>query len=120
MRLLNVKTYLLEGFMSSKVPPYIILSHRWEQDEVLFADILSDQYEHKIGFTKTRYACTQALDNGLGFCGWTHVASTKYPVLSCPRLSIRCLGGTEMRQSVMRTFLMSNTQISIARSDGMR
>jgi len=53
--------------MGSDVPGYAILSHRWEQDEVLFADILSNRYEHKRGFTKIKYACTQALNDGLEF-----------------------------------------------------
>ena len=40
MRLLNIKTLKLEWFHSADVAPsYAILSHRWEDEEVLFEDV---------------------------------------------------------------------------------
>jgi hypothetical protein len=40
MRLLNIKTLKLESFHSAGVAPrYAILSHRWEDEEVLFKDL---------------------------------------------------------------------------------
>jgi Heterokaryon incompatibility protein (HET) len=40
MRLLNIKTLKLEWFHNAEVAPsYVILSHRWEDQEVLFEDV---------------------------------------------------------------------------------
>lgn len=40
MRLLNVETFKLESFDNNDViPPYLILSHRWGEDEILFQDL---------------------------------------------------------------------------------
>jgi len=40
MRLLNIKTLRLEWFHSADdAPSYVILSHRWEDEEVLFEDV---------------------------------------------------------------------------------
>jgi hypothetical protein len=40
MRLLNIKTLKLEWFHNAEVAPsYAILSHRWEDEEVLFEDV---------------------------------------------------------------------------------
>ncbi|KAI0157450.1 heterokaryon incompatibility protein-domain-containing protein [Xylariaceae sp. FL1272] len=39
MRLLNVDNFQLEEFFEPRVPPYVILSHTWDGDEVLFQDI---------------------------------------------------------------------------------
>lgn len=47
MRLLNIETLRLESYENAdKAPPYAILSHAWEQEEVLFND-LQDQPHHK-------------------------------------------------------------------------
>jgi hypothetical protein len=40
MRLLNVETFKLESYDKTwKTPPYLILSHRWGEDEVLYEDL---------------------------------------------------------------------------------
>ena len=40
MRLLNVESFKLESYDNEKViPPYLILSHRWGGDEILFWDL---------------------------------------------------------------------------------
>lgn len=46
MRLLNTTTYKLEDFYSSP-PPYAILSHRWEEHEVTFADLAGPILENE-------------------------------------------------------------------------
>lgn len=49
MRLLNTKTLLLETFTegtggsSTLFPPFAILSHTWEDEEVTFQDLQGDQ-----------------------------------------------------------------------------
>lgn len=65
MRLLNTITLRLEEF-HSPIPPYAILSHCWETDEVTFEDIsyTLDQdasITRKAGWQKIRGSCRQAL-----------------------------------------------------------
>lgn len=68
MRLLNCSTFQLETFVDSTIPPYAILSHRWQDGEVLFEDIASGQASEKFGFKKIEETCRQASRNG-----FTHV-----------------------------------------------
>ncbi|KAK4142191.1 uncharacterized protein C8A04DRAFT_30148 [Dichotomopilus funicola] len=61
MRLLDVRTFELCEFVG-KPPPYAILSHTWEDDEVTFQDIANlDLARKKKGFTKIQLCCEQAL-----------------------------------------------------------
>lgn len=47
-------------------PRYAILSHRWREEEVLFADMNGDQIaaEAKVGYQKLEACCRVALGNG--------------------------------------------------------
>jgi hypothetical protein len=67
MRLLDTTTYVLSEFQG-EIPVYAILSHVWEQEEVIFGDIamLSKATKMK-GFTKIRGACKAALKDGLKY-----------------------------------------------------
>jgi hypothetical protein len=67
MRLLNVKTVLLEEFLDGKIPHYAILSHTWGEDEVSFQDIQQSDVHKKQGYTKIQKACDQALKDGLEY-----------------------------------------------------
>jgi hypothetical protein len=72
MRLLNTKSLLLESFDGRPVPPYAILSHTWEGDEVRFEDVFSGQSTQamptdKQGYTKIKYSCDQAQRDGLEY-----------------------------------------------------
>src|SRR5579859_4487054 len=67
MRLLNVKTYRLSQFFEPQIPAYAILSHRWEQDEVTFADVQRGHRRRKKAFEKIYFACDQASKDGLDF-----------------------------------------------------
>lgn len=65
MRLLNTQTLRLEEFYG-QIPPYAILSHCWEADEVTFEDVfcMSDPngpIAAKAGWLKIRGCCQQAL-----------------------------------------------------------
>lgn len=64
MRLLNARTHVLEEFFEPNVPPYAILSHRWEEEEILYADIVSREHCHKRAFRKLEFTCRQALRDG--------------------------------------------------------
>jgi hypothetical protein len=50
----------------SERPRYAILSHRWREEEVLFADMNGDQTaaQAKIGYRKLEASCKVALENG--------------------------------------------------------
>ncbi|KAK4182403.1 putative vegetative incompatibility protein HET-E-1 [Podospora australis] len=66
MRLLNTNTLRLETWMGTSAF-YAILSHTWEEDEVLFADICDPQKPlpfHKKGFRKVRDSCERARQDG--------------------------------------------------------
>jgi len=70
MRLLNTHTLELDSFV--KAPPYAILSHTWEDDEILFEDVQLGR-EHLAGCTKRGLAkiidsCQVAKDDG-----WDHI-----------------------------------------------
>lgn len=67
MHLLNVHTLKLETFHDDKVPPYAILSHTWEGEEVTFQDIqdLRSPATTKLAsFEKTRQTCERAKSDG--------------------------------------------------------
>ncbi|KAK7964410.1 hypothetical protein PG988_011384 [Apiospora saccharicola] len=64
MRLLHSKDLTLKEFVANP-PPYAILSHTWEDDEVLFADIANLEHTRtKAGFTKVQQACRTAAEDG--------------------------------------------------------
>ncbi|RYP09755.1 hypothetical protein DL764_001090 [Monosporascus ibericus] len=69
MRLLNCHTKKLEEFVGAAIPRYAILSHAWEDDEVLFHDITLDNvnYKAKGGWHKIEKSCEQALRDGLDY-----------------------------------------------------
>lgn len=67
MWLLDVHTYQLKDFEGSRVPPYAILSHRWEEDEVLFADVIERRHEARKGWMKIKSCCEQARNNNLHY-----------------------------------------------------
>ncbi|ETS81435.1 hypothetical protein PFICI_06437 [Pestalotiopsis fici W106-1] len=67
MRLINTSTYQLREFVGAGIPPYAILSHTWEDDEVLFDD-LQDMHKTRRrkerGFIKVEQCCARALADG--------------------------------------------------------
>lgn len=64
MRLLNTRTLELQSFIGVR-PPYAILSHCWEEEEVLFADFLDlESARKKKGFAKVEKTCEQAARDG--------------------------------------------------------
>jgi hypothetical protein len=66
MRLLNAETFEFKEFFPPEVPSYAILSHTWEDDEVLFSHMAADQAaaQRMPTFRKIRYTCEQALRDG--------------------------------------------------------
>ncbi|KAK1752813.1 heterokaryon incompatibility protein-domain-containing protein, partial [Echria macrotheca] len=64
MRLLNTTTIALEVF-DNDPPPYAILSHRWEDEEVSFQDIEDGRAKEKRGYHKIQMACGIAATAGI-------------------------------------------------------
>ena len=67
MRLLNAHTRKLEEYTGRNVPRYAILSHRWEEEEVIFQDMTSPTSLAKKGYEKIKSACWLTLDHGLDY-----------------------------------------------------
>ncbi|KAM0808866.1 putative Heterokaryon incompatibility domain-containing protein [Seiridium cardinale] len=65
MRLLNAESYRLEEFVGANIPPYAILSHTWEDGEVLYEDISDlETARTRNGSWKIERCCAEALDDG--------------------------------------------------------
>ena len=67
MRLLHVTTLSLSEFAEHDIPPYAILSHRWEQEEVSFQDMNGRDAENKAGFQKIKNFCRTAAEDGFEY-----------------------------------------------------
>ena len=62
MRLLNVSTFELESYHNPEdTPPYAILSHTWEDEEVLFDDLGSTAQTSQLGELEDRLHVLESL-----------------------------------------------------------
>ncbi|KAL2382475.1 hypothetical protein RJ035_006090 [Blastomyces gilchristii] len=67
MRLLNAKTHQLKEFPDDRIPPYAILSHRWQTEEVIFQELEASPAFTGPRFRKLFDTCAQALKNGVDY-----------------------------------------------------
>jgi hypothetical protein len=86
MRLLHTDRMQFYEFFGSDLPAYAILSHRWEDEEVTYQDMMSDMAEargkntfwghpkketsivrNKKGFKKIEQCCQRAQKDGLEY-----------------------------------------------------
>lgn len=67
MRLLNTTSLKLEYFAGQRVPKYAILSHKWEDEEIMFQDLQTDEWPQKNGAYKVKQACSRANEDGFGY-----------------------------------------------------
>ncbi|KAK2774758.1 het domain protein [Colletotrichum kahawae] len=63
MRLLHTTTLDLNEFVDD-IPPYAILSHTWENDEISLQDLSTTAGRSKKGFKKIEACCAQARHDG--------------------------------------------------------
>ena len=71
MRLLKTDTIELHEYFEDQIPPYAILSHRWEVGEVSLQKLQSGQGHMKMaGYKKIVMCCAQARKDG-----WEYVVS---------------------------------------------
>jgi len=64
MRLINTVRLVLEEFRDSDTPPYAILSHRWQKDEVQFEHIGTPAAKERHGYEKLACFCNIAHQHG--------------------------------------------------------
>jgi len=67
MRLLDTETLELKDFFNREIPPYVILSHTWGDDEVTYHDMLNSTAEEKAGYSKLKGCCAQAAKDGYSY-----------------------------------------------------
>ena len=68
MRLLDTHTLKLTSFFNN-IPPYAILSHCWEEEEVILPDLDDlEKARTKKGFRKIEKSCAQAIKDGFDYC----------------------------------------------------
>jgi len=65
MRLINTRKLQLEEFNDLRQVKYAVISHRWEDGEILFEDMPNFHDCTKKGAQKVRRSCAQALNDGL-------------------------------------------------------
>ena len=70
MRLINISTLTaltLEDFIGDNVPPYGILSHTWDKEEVSFQAFSGTEARSLLGYKKIQGFCAQAAEDGLSY-----------------------------------------------------
>jgi hypothetical protein len=67
MHLLNSTTLKLHEFIGRKIPPYAILSHTWDDEEVSFQELQSGLAAEKKGFKKIKECCRIAAEDGFEY-----------------------------------------------------
>jgi hypothetical protein len=69
MWLLNTRTIELEQFFEGRTPPYAILSHTWENEEVTFQEMQTNQRSSgaKAGYKKILAFCAAAVSDGFEY-----------------------------------------------------
>ncbi len=60
MRLLNIYTLQLDEFFGNDIPPYFILSHRWEGEEITYKDFVKGRRQDSPGYKKILAFCEYA------------------------------------------------------------
>ena len=66
MRLLHTTSLLFEEFFDNNIPPYAILSHRWEGKEVGFHEFEAAKEQDGPEFSKIKNFCSFVRQQGLG------------------------------------------------------
>ncbi|KAE9365098.1 HET-domain-containing protein [Stipitochalara longipes BDJ] len=67
MRLLNVHTFKLHEFIGKDIPPYAILSHRWEAEEVTYQALRAGDGPRMKGWSKIDGCRKQAREDGFDY-----------------------------------------------------
>ncbi|KAI1758123.1 heterokaryon incompatibility protein-domain-containing protein [Xylaria castorea] len=65
MRLIHIPTMVIHEHQGEEVPPYAILSHTWNKEEVSFSDFQDGKGPSLRGYEKICACCRQAASDGL-------------------------------------------------------
>ncbi|KAI8955475.1 heterokaryon incompatibility protein-domain-containing protein [Xylaria longipes] len=65
MRLIHIPTMVIYEYQGEEVPPYAILSHTWNKEEVSFSDFQDGKGPSLRGYQKILDCCRQAASDGL-------------------------------------------------------
>ncbi|KAH8160080.1 hypothetical protein CIB48_g8165 [Xylaria polymorpha] len=65
MRLIHIPTMVIHKYQREEVPPYAILSHIWNEEEVSFNDFQDGKGPSLKGYQKICSCCRQAVSDGL-------------------------------------------------------
>ena len=79
MKLLNANSITLSDFIGN-IPPYAILSHTWEDEEVLYADVVQNTGTEKKGYSKVIACCKKAKEYGYEWVWIDTVYETCFPI----------------------------------------
>ena len=61
MRLLNVRSYQVKEIPAKSAPPYAILSHTWDKEEVTLQDLESSRAKTLLGFARLRVVANRPI-----------------------------------------------------------
>jgi hypothetical protein len=81
MRLLNSRTLELKYFGENERPPYVILSHRWGEQEITLQDLISTDERHQVavraldGYKKVAEFCDLVAGHGIDYA-WVGMHKT--------------------------------------------
>jgi hypothetical protein len=102
MRLLNLNTLDLVEFMHCEKPPYVILSHTWDAEEVSLQELQSPRahIKQKKGWTKIQNFAQKGEENGFEW-GWVDTCC------------IDKTSSAELSEAINSMFKVSNTIIPI-------
>ncbi|KAH8687296.1 heterokaryon incompatibility protein-domain-containing protein [Tricladium varicosporioides] len=67
MRLLHTSALTLKEFFGDGIPPYAVLSHRWEEEEVTLQDLTNGGAKELLGYGKLMGCCERAKHDGLDY-----------------------------------------------------
>lgn len=67
MRLLNTSSFDLRSFEDNEAPPYAILSHTWDKEEITLQDLKKTDAANRQGYEKVRSFCYKARANGFNY-----------------------------------------------------
>src|SRR5690242_10012966 len=57
-----------EDLLYHEIPPYVILSHTWDAEEVILQDLKDGAGKNKLGYRKIRFCADQARRDHLQLC----------------------------------------------------
>jgi hypothetical protein len=95
MRLLDTHNFKIREFGDDEIPPYAILSHTWDEEEVIFQDMEGNHEADKKRYEKIKNCCSVAKANGFHYI-WTlasrNVTRTNNALQKCVHLPPEMMG----------------------------